>query len=149
MFIYNLFCIFRMMWLSLLQHSEIIIFISEYSSRWDCILHVWEYKLMQTLRSFTRIHSDLSLQLERQKKVSLSPYQDPLCYLKAASCCTFLSAREMQPKVKVLILCLPEQSFSNWTILVISFETSESWKRKSRLSVSVVEISSFVSYNNF
>lgn len=78
---------------------------------------------MQTLSSFTRIHSDLSLQVEGQNEVSQSPYQEPFYYLKAAACHVFLSAREMQLKIKVLIL--PEQSFSNSTTLVIPSEVSE------------------------
>lgn len=59
---------------------------------------------MQTLSSLTRIHSVLSLQVEGQDEVSQSPYQDPFCYLKAESCCIFPSAREIQMKIKILIL---------------------------------------------
>lgn len=77
---------------------------------------------MQTLSSFARIHSDLSLQVEEQDEVS--PYQDPFCYLEAESCSIFPLAREMQTKIKVLIL--PEHGFSKSTVLVISSETSES-----------------------
>lgn len=101
---------------------------------------------MQTLSSFTRIHSDLSLQVEGQNEVSQSPYQEPFYYLKAAACHVFLSAREMQLEIKV--------SFQNRVFLIqphllfhLKYQKPE--VIKPGLSVYVMKISNLVTYDNF
>lgn len=103
---------------------------------------------MQTLSSLTRIHSVLSLQVEGQNEVSQSPYKDPFCYLKAESCCIFPLAKEIQMKIKMLML--PEQIF--FLIphnLLFHLKHQKAEVIKAGLSVYVIKISSLVTYNNF
>lgn len=106
---------------------EMIICSPESSSRWDCVLHVWKYKLTQTLSSFTSTQwfalADWRAGCSFTAPLSRTPYDT----WKQYHITNFFSAREMWLKEKLLIHQIPEQSFSHSTILVTSSETSERW----------------------